>query len=113
MEELIKEILQKHKDYSPDQIEVRPYCKGRMEERKIDKEILISTLLDNKSLYYAEEQDKTFQGKSEKRYKLIFKISSRYSLIIITAYYPKILKVINVIKTSKGAEKKWRKKILK
>lgn len=56
---------------------------------------------------------KKFMGRPEKRHKLIFKISSKYSLIIIVAFYPKVLKVINVIKTSKGAEKIWRKKILK
>jgi len=54
-----------------------------------------------------------FQGRPEKRYKLVFKISSRYSLIVVVAYYESVLKVIKVIKTSKDLEEKWRKKILK
>ena len=103
--------MNKIDNYLPDQIEIRPYCKNRMEERNIEDTFLITTLF-SKGLYYVEEQIKTFQGKPEKRYKLIFKISSKYSLIIIVAFYPKVLKVINVIKTSKGVEKKWREKIL-
>jgi len=112
MELLIKEILNKINSYSLKQIDIRQYCKRRMEERNVEETLLTTTLFSG-SLYYAEEQTKMFKGKPEKRYKLIFKISSRYSLIIIVSFYPKILKVINVIKTSKGAEKTWRKKILK
>ena len=78
-----------------------------MEERNIEEELLISTLFSN-SLYYIEEQEKTFNKIPEKRHKLVFKISSKYSLIIIVAFYPKDLKIINVIKTSNGAEQQWR-----
>jgi hypothetical protein len=111
MEELVRQILKKIGIYSLQQIEIRPYCKRRMKERNIE-ETLLTTTLFSKNLYYFKEQMKTFMGETEKRHKLIFKISSKYSLIIIVVFYPKILKVINVIKTSKGVEKQWQKKIL-
>jgi hypothetical protein len=112
MEALIRDILNKINSYSLNQIEIREYCKERMQERNVEETLLTTTLFSG-NLYYVEEQLKTFMGKPEKRYKLVFKISSKYSLIIIVTFYLKILKVINVIKTSKGAEKIWRKKILK
>jgi len=112
MELLIKEIQDKINTYSLEKVNIREYCKMRMEERNVEETLLITTLFSG-GLYYAEKQTKMFKGKPEERYKLVFKISSRYSLIIIIAFYPKVLKVINVIKTSKGAEKTWRKKILK
>ncbi len=112
MEKLVKSILKKIDGYPLKQIKIRPYCKRRMDERNIEETLLITTLY-SKELYYVEEQTKTFKGKPEKRHRLIFKISSKYSLIIIVAFYPKDLKVINVIKTSKGVEKQWKEKILK
>ena len=81
-----------------------------MQDRGIEKSLVIETLTSNNDLYYAEKQIVPLKGE-ETRYKLIYKISSRYSLIIIVIYEEKILKVINVIKTSKSAEKLWRKKI--
>ncbi|MBU4069845.1 MAG: hypothetical protein KJ646_02595 [Nanoarchaeota archaeon] len=113
MRELIKNISNKIENYPPNQIEFTQYCFGRMKERNIKKNIVITTLFSKNNLYYVEEQLKQHQGEIEKRYKLIFKISSKYSLILIIAFYPKVLKVVNVIKTSKGTEKKWRKTILK
>ena len=113
MEKLIKEISTKIQDYSFKQIDITQYCRGRMKERNVEEELLLSTLFSEDEMYYVEEQLVPHQGIIEKRYKLIFKISSTYSLIIVVAFYPKVLKVVNVIKTSKGLEKKWRKKILK
>lgn len=107
----IQKIIEKINTYSINNLDIRPYCKRKMEERNIDEEILTSTLFSN-SLYYVEEQDKIFQGKIEKRHKLVFRISSKYSLIIIVAFYTKVLKIINTIKTSKSMEKKWRKEVL-
>jgi len=113
MEELIKEILDGISNYSSEQIEFTPYCRERMKERKIEEPVVFTTLFSKDKMYYAEEQSVLHKGILEKRHKLIFKISSSYSLIIIITFYPKVLKVVNVIKTSKGLEKKWRKKILK
>ena len=112
MNELIKEVAEKIKNYSQNQIEISLYCKKRMDERQIEESLLISTIFSDE-LYYVREQTKFFRGIPEKRHKLVFKISSKYSLIVIVVFYAKILKVINVIKTSKGAEKKWRKMISK
>ncbi len=112
MELPLKEILDRINRYSLKQVDIREYCRRRMEERNIEETLLTTTLFSG-DLYYAEEQTKIFKGKPEKRHKLVFKISSKYSLIVIIAFYPKVLKVINVIKTSKGAEKIWQKKILK
>jgi len=111
MEELIKEVLAKNKAYSKEQIELTSYCLEKMAQRQIDKDIVISTLMSN-TLFYVEIQKKPLKDTIEERYKLIYKLSARYSLIIIVAYYERVLKVINVIKTSKDMEKKWRKKIL-
>ena len=111
MIELLKETLKKINNYSQSQIEIRPYCRERMNERNIDESLLVSTLFSD-ALYYTEEQVKTFMGAPERRHKLIFRISSKYSLIVVVVFHEKILKVINVIKTSKGVEKKWRKGIL-
>ncbi|MFC1682164.1 hypothetical protein ACFL0X_00935 [Nanoarchaeota archaeon] len=113
MKRLIKDILKRIEDYSFKQIELTSYCKGRIEERNVEEDFVITTLFSKDNLYYVEEQLRSHKLEIEKRYKLIFKISSKYSLIIVIAFYPKVLKVVNVIKTSKGAEKKWRKKILK
>jgi len=113
MEDLIRNVLKKIRNYSSEQIELTTYCLNRIKERNVEEAIVISTLFSEDNLYYVEEQSKPYKGGIEKRHKLIFKISSKYSLIIIVAFYPKVLKVVNVIKTSKGVEKQWRKKILK
>ena len=113
MEELVKKISRKIQAYSQNQIKITPYCYGRMKERNIEETLLISTLFSTENLYYVREQLKIHQGQTEKRHKLIFKISSKYSLIIILRLYPKVLKIINTIKTSKEVEKKWRNKKLK
>jgi len=113
MEGLINDILKKIRDYSSEQVELTSYCLNRIKERNVEEAIVISTLFSKNNLYYVEEQLKPYRRKIEKRHKLIFKISSKYSLIIVIAFYPKVLKVVNVIKTSKGVEKQWRKKILK
>ena len=98
-------IKEKNNKYTRNQIEFRPYCKRRMIERGIDEEIVISTLFCEEC-FGVEEQDKTFQGEMEKRYKLMFRISTKYCLIIVVRYDERVLKVINVIQTSKELEKK-------
>ena len=106
VESLIKHLLEKNKKYSEKEIGFTDYCNTKLEDRGIERSLVIDTLTKGKELYYAEKQDLP-----EIRYKLIYKISSRYSLIIIVIYEEKVLKVINVIKTSKSAEKLWRKKV--
>ena len=109
--ELIRRLLEANERYDKESIVFTDYCKTKLEERGIEKSLIISTILLNKDLYYAEKQEVPLKGDKEIRYKTVYKISSRYSLIIIAVYEEKILKVINVIKTSKSAEKLWRKKV--
>lgn len=109
---LIKQCLAKNRTYSKEQIEFTHYCREKMEDRNIESEQVIGTLEGRGELYFARVQIRDFRGVDETRYKLIYKISSKYSLILIVVYN-KVLKVLNAIKTSKGAEKLWRKEMLK
>ena len=109
--DLIKRLIIENKKYSGENIKFTDYCEIKMQDRGIEKDSVTETLTLNDDLYYAEKQVVPSKEGEETRYKLIYKISSRYSLIIIVVYEEKILKVINVIKTSKSAEKLWRKKI--
>jgi len=111
LDNLIKRLLSTNKKYSKDYIIFIDYCKTKMQDRGIEESLVIETLTSNNNLYYAEKQEVFLKEKKETRHKLIYKISSKYSLIIIVIYEEKILKVINVIKTSKSAERLWRKKI--
>ena len=108
MDKLIRNLLKKIENYSSKEIIVSDYCKEKMQQRNVEESLVISTLF-SKSLCYAEEQLKEFQGKPEKRYKLIFPISSKYYLIIILTFNQKALKVMNVIKTSKRLDQLWKK----
>ena len=108
---LIKRLLSANKEYSKDNIIFIDYCKTKMQDRGIEESLVIETLNNSSNLYYAEKQEVFLKEKKETRHKLIYKISSKYSLIIIVVYEERILKVVNVIKTSKSAEKLWRKKI--
>ena len=111
--DLIKKLIIENRKYSSEDIKFTDYCIMKMQDRGMERGSVIETLTLNNNLYYAEEQIVPLKEGKEIRHKLIYKISSRYSLIIIVVYEEKILKVINVIKTSKSAEKLWRKKISK
>jgi hypothetical protein len=107
MDELIEPFLNKIEIYYFKNIDITDYCKEKMQQRNIEESLMISTLF-SKSLCGVEEQQKNYRGKAEKRYKLIFLISSKYHLVIIVIFYPKVLKVINCYKTSKRLEKLWK-----
>ena len=83
-----------------------------MTDRGIKEGLVLDILLGNKAPYFAEMQRVSHKKEIETRHKLIYKISNKYSLIVVIIYYESILNVINVIRTSKSAEKLWRKKIL-
>jgi len=110
-DELIKKLIIENRKYSGENIKFTSYCMIKMQDRGIETLLIAETLTGSNEPYYAEKQVVPLKEKEETRYKLIYKISSRYSLIIIVVYEEKILKVVNVIKTSKAAEKLWRKKI--
>ena len=107
-----KEILKK---YNQSTIMFSDYCERRMNKRNIEKPQVKEILLKHDDLFYIEKQSVYIRNRDleELRYKLIFKISNRYSLIIIITEEEKILKVLNVIKTSRKIKKEWEKKILK
>jgi len=109
--ELLKSVISRNNEYSKEQLEFRPYCLKRMEQRNIQKEAVIELLSINKGLTSVEIQEKSYQGAVEQRYKLIYQLSGRYKMIIIISYCERVLKVINVIKTSKDWEKLWRKRV--
>ncbi len=110
--DLVKFATDKNKKYSKEDIEFTDYCKGKMQQRGVDEELVISNILSGK-LSFVELQKRPFHGGIEERYLLIYRISNRYYLLVVVAYDERILKVINVIKTSKDMEKIWQKKILK
>ena len=113
MDDHVDFIVTKNKEYSQKQIEFTPYCKIKMDQRGVEKETVINLLFSDKKPLFAELQKVMFQGRLEERHKAVYRLSSRYLLIIIINYDKSLLKVINVIKTSKDLEKQWRKKILK
>ena len=43
--ELIREVLKKNKKYSDAQIEFSDYCRRKMEDRKIEEELVVYTLM--------------------------------------------------------------------
>ena len=92
VELLIKEILAKNKNYVEKQIKFIPYCKIKMVDRGIEESLVIDTLLFKDSIYYVEKQESSFLTEPEIRYKQIYKISSKYSLIIIATYKESVLK---------------------
>src|SRR3989344_5966177 len=101
MEDLLREIIKKNREYPEEQIEFSDYCIKKMKQRNIEKEVVLSAVKSTGNLFYAEVQKRPFRGVIEERFKIVYRLSSRYSLIVIVAYHQKILKVINVIKTSK------------
>ena len=83
MKELIKDVSKNIKTYSSNNIEITAYCRGRMEKRGVEETLLLSTLFSTDYIYFVKEQEIPFHGKIEKRHKLIYKLSSKHSLIII------------------------------
>jgi len=110
--DLVNWATDKNKEYTKENIEFTAYCRGKMQQRDIDENSVISNILSEK-LSFVELQKRPFQGGIEERYQLAYRISNRYFLLVVVVYGERVLKVINVIKTSKDMEKIWRKKILK
>jgi len=65
MEALIREVINKINSYSLNQIEIREYCRERMQERNVEETLLTTTLFSG-DLYYVEEQLKTFVENQKK-----------------------------------------------
>jgi len=112
LDALTKKIVNKCKRYGVDNIEFTDYAKQKMDFRNVEADEIVRLLTSGKGAFYAEKQEVPFQGDIEVRYKVVYRVSSRYSMIVVVSFYNKVLKVINVIKTSKGAERLWRKEVL-
>lgn len=110
--DLIKTITKINKEFKKEQLSFTNYALEKMEDRGVNQDLVISLILE-KEPYYVEKQKRILEKLEETRYKLIYKISSKYSIIAIMSYGERILNVINVIKTSKKAEKLWRKNLSK
>jgi hypothetical protein len=111
MDDKTKEVIAKNREYLPEQIEISPYCQRKMAIRGVDEDLIRTTLISNKDIIYTEPQKKPFEGRIEERYKMVYKLSGRYYLIIVIVHDKRILKVVNVIKTSKDMEALWQEKI--
>lgn len=109
----IRKIERKINNYSIETCEITDYCIKRMDERNISEEILLTTLFSEGNLFDIEIQDKFYRNKPDERYKLTFKLSNRYSLIIIISFGKKNLKILNAIKTSKEVRWEWKNTIYK
>ena len=111
----IKQIKEFWKKYDADNIVFSDYCCRRMNKRGIEAFQVKDVLLKPDSLFYVEKQLVLIRTKNTKelRYKLIFKISNKYNLIVIITEEANILKVVNVIKTSRKVKREWEKRILR
>lgn len=100
----IEKIIEK---YSYEEIKISDHYLEKINEGKRDlKPELIKENILKKDCYFVEKQIKD----EEVRYKIIFKLSNKYDLIIvITEEIPKSLKVITAYKTSKRIKQKWQK----
>ncbi len=108
----IKEISSKYKENN---IVFTEYCKRRMDKREIKEDFVKGFLLKPDNLFYVGKQFIHLRkiNLEELRYKLVFRISNKYNLIVIITEEENILKVINVIKTSRKVKREWEKEILK
>lgn len=111
MDDKTKEVIAKNEKYLPEQITISSYCQRKMIQRGVDEDLVRTTLISNKGIIYAEPQKRQFEGRVEERYKVVYKLSGRYYLIIVMVHDKRVLKVVNVIKTSKNMEALWQKKI--
>ena len=112
LSELIKTVLAKNKSFNKENLNFTDYCLEKMGDRGINQDLVTDLIIEGEP-YYVKKQKRNFQNKEETRYKLVYRVSSKYSIILIISYNERILNVINVIKTSKKAEKLWRKNLSK
>ena len=110
-EEILKHFKDKNSMYDANNIIFTDYCKKKMEQRKIETKDVLTQIL-SEFPKFVEEQERSHKGDVEKRHKLVYRISNKYFLLVVIVYEEMLLKVINVIKTSKDMEKIWQKKIL-
>lgn len=102
--ERIKEILSK---YSKEKIMISLHYEEHINKGKRDvKSEDIIEFIASKEPYFAEKQ----KVSEEIRYKIAYKLSSRYDLVAVVIEVPQGLKVITAYKSSKKVKESWQKK---
>ena len=102
--EKIKKFLEEVKD---ENIHFKKHFYDKTKERPISESLVKTSLKKTDKLLKVEEQPS--RRESEEKYKLWFKLSNKYSLVVITAISEKDLYII----TSWNTDRKWQKSIQK
>ena len=100
----IKKKLEELKKDPESQIFFIDHALEQMEWRNINRGMVIFCLKNPNTLRIVDKQEK-------QRYKLWFKLSSRYSLILIVRFKRKNIYVITVIKTNRKWQKQTKKSV--
>jgi len=90
-----KELL---KNYSKSNVKFTKHSKIEILQRGLDESFIINKIFDTDNLIYEEYQNLT------KTFKLIYKHSRRYSIVIVVSLN-KNVNVVTVYKTSKKVQK--------
>ena len=102
--EKVKKFLEKVKD---ENIHFKKHFYDKVKERPISEGLVKSSLKKTDKLLKVEEQPSRREG--EEKYKLWFKLSNKYSLVVIVTISGKDLYII----TSWNTDRKWQKAIQK
>lgn len=102
--EKIKKFLEELND---EDIHFKKHFYDKTKERPISEGLVKSSLKKIDKLLKVEEQSSRIEG--EEKYKLWFKLSNKYSLVVIAAISEKDLYII----TSWNTDRKWQKAIQK
>ncbi len=87
------------KNYTKDDVKFTRHARIKLKQMPFDQKFVVKRLFDVKKLIYEEFQ------KNRKTYKLIYKHSGRYSMVIVVSLTPKFIKIVTVYKTSKKLQK--------
>ena len=102
--EKVKKFLEEVKD---ENIHFKKHFYDKIKERPISESLVKSSLKKTDKLLKVEEQPSRREG--EEKYKLWFKLSNKYSLVVVAAISEKDLYII----TSWNTDRKWQKSIQK
>ena len=90
-------IIEMLKTISQEDISFSKHAAHMLKEREISRKFLLEKLFDLDSLIAEIKQNET--------YKLIYKISKKYKLVVVVNAKNGKLKIVTVFKTSKKTEK--------
>ncbi len=102
--EKIKNLLN---NYLKENIKISSHYEEHLNKGKRDlSQEQIREYLIEKEPHFVEKQI----IEDEIRYKIVYKLSSKYDLVIVVTEVPQALKVITAYKTSKKVKETWNKK---